>query len=388
MGGLGGREEMERLLGLDSKKLQAECLAIPWHLRKPGSFALEDGHTNPVAVVGLFQAWLFNAGARRLGAETTWQEFLKPEFQHADDKLASTFSLDDSVFSAADILKDFAEGRSHGECKLSGHLLRDGKFRIIGAWWRLVWQQACAEVHKRFGPERRCLSICRSQQLQLRLQELVRKEDYLAAAAVKEELYALTPPRLEQATGDKKSAATFEFSMEELYRILFEEEASFEREGQLNALFTECSWYVRHTQPNSLIKECGRLKMQHSATFQSRFDIQTRQVLWKYAVKAWMDGWLAAGTSAQTAAECEDKEKEAAKIIELPKESVRDEGNGYYRFRGYKVPAATKEEGWQLLNELYQEEQERVARVQRMAKRAKRTRAGNESHLTQTTRRK
>ena len=73
VGGLGGRHEMDRLLDLDGARLQAEAQAIPWHLRKAGSFALEGLHSKVaedrvLLVVGLFQAWMFNAGARRLGA--------------------------------------------------------------------------------------------------------------------------------------------------------------------------------------------------------------------------------------------------------------------------------------------------------------------------------
>ena len=85
--------------------------------RKAGSFGLERGHVKAVAVVALFHAWLFNAGARRLGTEATWQEFLQLECQDADEKLASTFCLDDSVFSAADILKEFAEVHSQWQVK-------------------------------------------------------------------------------------------------------------------------------------------------------------------------------------------------------------------------------------------------------------------------------
>ena len=63
VGGLGGREEMERLLALGGHQLQEECQAIPAPLRKAGSFALEDArvkdaNARAAAVVGLFQACL------------------------------------------------------------------------------------------------------------------------------------------------------------------------------------------------------------------------------------------------------------------------------------------------------------------------------------------
>ena len=111
----------------------------------------------------------------------------------------------------------------------------------------------------------------------------------MGAAAVKEEMRALAPPQVEGAKGDEKSAATFEFCMEELYRKLFQAEESLERERQLNALYKECGRYVRHTQPTPLSKECGRLSMQYPSAGVGSFDIQTRQVLWKYAAMAWQE---------------------------------------------------------------------------------------------------
>jgi len=163
-------------------------------------------------VVGLFQAWVFNAGARRLGAEAAWQEFLRPQQpQDADGNPGSTFPLDDSVFSATELLGALAERCSPGVCIDTGKLLQYRKSRVIGAWWRLIWRQACAEVRRRFGPERRCLSISTAPssatgescsatgpELQLRLQELLANEDYLGAAAVKEEMRAVAPPQVEE----------------------------------------------------------------------------------------------------------------------------------------------------------------------------------------------
>ena len=90
----------------------------------------------------------------------------------------------------------------------------------------------------------------------------------------------------------------FGFSMEELYRTLFQAEESPEREAQLDALYKECGRYVRHTQPTSLTKECGRLYTHHASTGVGSFDIRTRQVLWKYAAMAWLDGWPTGRASA------------------------------------------------------------------------------------------
>ena len=194
-----------------------------------------------------------------------------------------------------------------GHMRLVETVARSGCGHGRGAstsFWRLVWRQACAEVRGRFGPERRCLWISRApssitgqscsatcQELQLRLQQVLPNEGYLGAAAVKEEMRALAPPQVEGAKGDEKSAATFEFCMEELYRMLFQADESPERERQLNALYKECGRYVRHMQPTSLSKECGRLRMRVARTGIGSFDSQTRQVLWKFAAMAWLDGW-------------------------------------------------------------------------------------------------
>ena len=86
---------------------------------------------------------------------------------------------------------------------------------------------------------------------------------------------------------------------------------------------------------------------------------------------AWQDGWPTARASAGNA-ESEDDEEEAPKIEPLPKEAVKDQGDGRYKFRSHKVQAASLEEAWRLLDDAYQEEQEQTAKVQRMAKREKR----------------
>ena len=74
----------------------------------------------------------------------------------------------------------------------------------------------------------------------MRLQELLANEDYLGAAEVKEEMCALALAQVNGAKGDEKSAVTFEFDMEELYRKLFQAEESLERERQLNVLYKDC----------------------------------------------------------------------------------------------------------------------------------------------------
>ena len=105
--GLGGPDEMERLLALGEQELQEECNSIPLHLRKAGlvqgsslhlrqpsrytsvdvdpatpgrrSLAVSSG-TLPAAL-GLFRQWLIQAGARLLGVEAALEELLRPSQQ-------------------------------------------------------------------------------------------------------------------------------------------------------------------------------------------------------------------------------------------------------------------------------------------------------------------
>ena len=83
-GDLGGLPEINGLLNLDGEHLQQERQAIPNHVREAESFALQgacvkDTQARVGPVIGLFQSWLFNAGARRLGAEASWHDLLQPK---------------------------------------------------------------------------------------------------------------------------------------------------------------------------------------------------------------------------------------------------------------------------------------------------------------------
>ena len=111
---------------------------------------------------------MFNAGARRLGAEAAWQELLSQQSHDADANPASRLPLDDSVFSANEVLGSFAGKRSAGGCIDTSKLLQRDESPVAGSWWHLIWQQACTEVRK-----------------------LLANEDCLGAARVKEEMRVL-----------------------------------------------------------------------------------------------------------------------------------------------------------------------------------------------------
>ena len=149
--------------------------------------------------------------------------------------------------------------------------------------------------------------------------------------------------------------------MEELYLELFQAKESLERECWLDALYSSLEAYVRHKRGTFLRKECGRLNVYEKSSGMGSFDLQTRQVLWKYAAMAWRDGWPTALSSAENAES--DDEVEAPKLTALPKAAVKDQGGGLYKFRSHKVQAASLEEAWRLLDDAYQEEQEQHAKV-------------------------
>ena len=102
------------------------------------------------------------------------------------------------------------------------------------------------------------------------------------------------------------------------------------------------------------------------------FDIQTRMVLWKYAAMQWLDGWPTPRASARNADSEDEEEEEAPIITPLPKEAVHVLGGGRYRFRSYKVQAASLEEAWRLLDAAFQKQQQRNAKARRSAKREQR----------------
>ena len=394
VGSLGGLDEMDRLLSLNAHQLQEACRAVPAHLRKNGSFAVEgvcikDADARQAAVVGLFQVWLFNVSAIRLGAEAAWQQLLQLQPpQGVDANPASMFPLYDSLFCANDVLGALGTKRSTGGSTDANKVLTRSKHRVAGAWWRLVWQQACAEVCHHFGLERRCLQVPRArspisaagqlppttaQSLQLRLQELVANEDYWGAAAVQTELRALGLTQAEGTQGCEVGATTFEFSMEELYRTLFQAADGPERERQLNAVYASLEGYVRHTRDTPLRRQCGRLNTRDASTSVGSFDLRTRLTLWKCATMAWQDGW----PTGRAPAEDPESESEAAApdITPLPKAAVKDQGEGFYQFRGHKVQASSLDEAWRLLDDAYQEEQEQHAQVKRLKRRHTRTAA-------------
>ena len=98
-----------------------------------------------------------------------------------------------------------------------------------------------------------------------------------------------------------------------------------ERERELDALFRSLDFFVMRYTNKDLKKECGRLKMHDSSTGVGRFDFQTCQALWKYAVIAWGDGWPAV----RVPMESEESEDEAAvDVTPLPKEAIKDLGDG------------------------------------------------------------
>ena len=117
---------------------------MPKHLWKVGGFVLEDAFIdNPlarvVAVVGLFEKWVFNAGAIRLGVEGMWRDYLQAQkISEVDGKPALAFSLDGFLFRAKEILDDLCGSRI---ASLNTNMLigeKNPAFRVASAWWRLV----------------------------------------------------------------------------------------------------------------------------------------------------------------------------------------------------------------------------------------------------------
>ena len=338
--GLGGAAEMERLLALGDQELQAECDAIPPHLRKAGSFdVLGVQVTTPDArvraVVGLFRQWLIQAGARRLGAEAALEELLQAHGTDAEACPAACFPLDNAVFTTEEAMDALG-----GKFCDAEKLFKRGWARAAGAWCRLIWRLACVEVNTRFDVERRSLPL----------------------------------PMSSPAEGSE--APTFEFSMEVLYRELFQERESPERERRLDAVYLSLEEYTRRRHGSTLRGECDRLHGRNAGAGVGSFRMGTRLTLWKWATVAWQDGW----PTARAAEGATDSDAEAPGITPLPKHAVKDLGDGLYKFRSHRAQAASFEEGWRLLDAAWAEEQSRTAHAQRAAKRAKRDTVSSVDH--------
>ena len=92
--------------------------------------------------------------------------------------------------------------------------------------------------------------------------------------------------------------------------------------------------------------------MHDASTGVGSFDLQTRQVLWKYAVMAWADGWpIARGSAGRD----ESEDEAAVDIKALPREAVEDTSDGRFKFRSHSVHTASLDEAWQALDAVWQE---------------------------------
>ena len=108
---------------------------------------------------------------------------------HDADRPPSDFALDGSVFSPNEALGAFDMTLDSVGNIDTAKILDRNYCHVAGAWWRLLWQQACSEVRSRFSLNRRSLSVpsalsATGVSLQLRLQNLCAPTDHKGAAAV------------------------------------------------------------------------------------------------------------------------------------------------------------------------------------------------------------
>ena len=94
---------------------------------------------------------------------------------------------------------------------------------------------------------------------------------------------------------------------------------------------------------------------------------QARQALWKSAAMAWRDGWPTGRASA--GGHESEGETVAPGITPLSKAAVKDQGEGVYMLRSYKVQASSLDEAWRLLDDACQEEQGHHVQAKRLKRR-------------------
>ena len=156
-------EETKRLLSLDSKAFLAARSSVNSAWR--GELQLNGvSWRGGEWVTGLFEVWLREQVAQRMGNEERWALFSGASTQIEDAKpvnsvetveqgsvkpqgedlepLPAFFSLDQADF-------DFGWARDcHGNLDLSK--LRRGEQQLATAWWRFSWETTCREVARRY----------------------------------------------------------------------------------------------------------------------------------------------------------------------------------------------------------------------------------------------
>ena len=236
---MGGPAEMERLLNLSCKQLEHERCNVHWTLRNAGSCGLKEPCVHNVdmdrrvaTVIGLFQVWLFAQGARQCGGSELWDDLLqRSSLADEQDPPARIFALDGEVFSVTKLVGECSDESSMGRCIDSGKLLMRASCRVKAAWWILVWKQACAQVQVRFGNDRRRLTSSTSHTKKRRL----------------------------SSKGNPHGMNDFIFSMEELFRKLFQWGDTHETEQQLAMLFGSLESFAKVKLGMHLRDECGRM---------------------------------------------------------------------------------------------------------------------------------
>ena len=255
---------------------------------------------------------------------------------------------------------------------------------MLYGWWRLVWERTCLEVEARYGTENRSFAggtvldageAWDSHKLRSKLALCLYSEDYAGAAAFKIQLEArgesvVVAGRIpreatkRQRLGDHTMASHCHMTMSEFYVLIFQGSAAKEGAEKIEKIYDSLDTHVRrHGSLFGLAKECGRWAEKSGP---EPLDLRTLRTIWKHAEDAWKNGW-------PIPKELEDHEDETEPIEKitlkpLPRSAVKNvAGSTEYRFRSHVFQASDFEEGWELLNRAWLEEQERTAILQKKA---------------------
>ena len=261
--------------------------------------------------VDLCRGWIFAEGARLLGAEAEWDRLLHVTSAPAVSS-PMLFSGEEELFDVDALSQCFHEGESVGSAKSP-----------LGSAWRgLVWELSCRSARDRFGSEAR---TCKWRTLAV------------------------------------------SFSMEQLYRKIFEEIPSKGRR-----IISKASADLQAVWKSLEIFECSQGRP--IARPWSHTEPADLALLWSTAARAWLHGWPretesgGGGPLLSTDRAGEDPQLE---LTSIPREDVETLGEGWFKWRGFRKQAADFEEGWQLLNEAWREQQVQHSIVAKRALRRK-----------------
>ena len=271
---------------------------------------------------GLFRVWLHKLGARLMGVESIFCDLIGAK-SIMPSTAPTVFSLDEEP------------ARLGLPSHVDSNHARAGKAPLRAAWWHATWAAACGEVRRRYG-------------------QLL----HVKCTGVEED-------------GAGGRQVELDYTMGEIYELLHtvprEPEAQRLRESELRVLWAELDRERRWRGDVIKDEELGRFRGHNDPSLKadSIFDAKTVATTWRHLVLAVEDGrWKAIDHPG--APKPAPGPAAATELQDIPSGEVKSFADGWYKWRGFWQQAWSPEDGYQLLNTMWHEQQRRHAIAQQM----------------------